>query len=146
MSSELISVRYSFTITLKPSLYNVPASVQYDKTYDELYKHLCQNFNVKLTLVAELTRNYNIHFHGTIVFIMINVHKYNVMKRFVDSFRKSKIFGFVNIKQIEDEPGWIDYISKGFHDFTRDTNRRPILQDDFDYWKPDIYALYGTEW
>lgn len=140
------SIRYAFTVTLNPKLYNEPASQQFDKSSEELFKHLVLMFNANFVLVSELTKNYNIHYHGSIEFIMIDVKKYNLMKRFVDSFRKSKLFGFVNIKPIDNEPIWIDYIGKEFHNFCSDTNRRPILKDDFDYWDSDQYQIYGSEW
>lgn len=143
------TVRYSATITLKPRMYQYKAEQQYDMTYPDLIKHLSCNGYSKMTVISELTKNYNIHYHLTITFPFDGtLYKGfpNWQKKFVDSFRKSPVFGFVNIKQIEDELGWISYIGKSFKDFTDSTGRRPIIKDDFDYFTEDDYANYGTEW
>lgn len=140
------SVRYSATVTLKPRLYQHRAEIQYDMTYPEIVKQLALTGIHKSVIVAELTKNFNIHYHLTITVLLHTGCNINVMKKFVDSFRKSPVFGFVNIKQIEDEKGWIEYISKSFNDFVFATNRRPIIKDDFNYWTPAIYANFGTEW
>lgn len=143
------SVRYSATITLKPRMYQYKAEQQYDMTYPDLIKHLLCNGVHKMTVISELTKNFNIHMHLTItVLIPKDCGKsVNIQKKFVDSFRKSPVFGFVNIKQIsEDENGWVEYISKDFQSFVDSTGRRPILKDDFDYFSETDYALFGTEW
>lgn len=134
------SVRYSFTITLKPILYKNKADAQYFETYDKLCNILSQMG--KYVLVAETTKAYNIHYHGTMEF---NIMRPNLRKYFVDSFRNSKIFGFVNIKQIDDEPGWCEYISKDFEEF-RKINLRAIIKDDLDYFDEQYCADYGIEW
>lgn len=144
--SCLKSVSYSYTVTLRPQLYGIPGQDQYDKTSDELVKHL-SNICAEYTLVAELTSSYNVHYHGTVSFALkLPGPPVNLRKRFVDSFRKNKLFGFVQIKQIDDEPGWIEYISKSLEETCNDLGRRPILKDDFNYWTPIQYAKYGTEW
>lgn len=142
----MLSTRYSATITLLPRLYKLNATVQYDKTLEALYLHLVTYFNCRFSAVAELTKNFNVHYHLTIEFIYKDLTKINVRKKFVDSFRKSDLFGFVDIRQIDDEPKWGQYISKSFKDFYKDTDRRPIIKDDLDYWDPELYASYGTEW
>ena len=121
------SVKYSFTVTLKPNLFKDSAEVQYDKTYLTLVKHL-MSLSKQFSVVAELTKNYNIHYHGIIRFV-IN-HK-NLMKRFVDSFRHNTCFGFVNIKQIVDEAGWVEYITKDIHSTRESISRPPVLMDYF---------------
>lgn len=137
------SVRYAATITLKPRMYQYKAEQQYDMTYPDLIKHLECNGFTEYTIIAELTKNYNIHYHMTITFKNI---KLNNMKKFVDTFRKSQVFGFVNIKQIDDEPGWQEYISKQFEEFKQSTDRRPVIKDKFNYYDETIYAKYGTTW
>lgn len=137
----MASVRYSYTITLKPVLYKFKAEEQYDKTYCRIATEL-GSFST-FTLIAECTKGFNVHYHGTISF---NECTKNCMKKFVDYFRGDKEIGYVNIKQITDEPGWIDYISKSIKDTCIALNRRPIIMDDFDYFTSDDYALYGTEW
>lgn len=144
------TVRYAFTITIKPNHYRFNLEQQYDLTSDILIKDLSNMGICKVTLVAESTSNLNLHYHGTISFtICKNICsriKFSVRKKFIDSFRSSKLFGFVTILEITDEPGWINYINKQFQEFTDLSGRRPILKDDFNYFNPTDYAKYGTEW
>lgn len=121
------SVKYAFTVTLKPRAFVEPGDVQYDKASYGLYKHLkalCR----ALTLVAELTKNCNIHYHGIITFTNASIKN---VKRFHDSFRGNSIFGYVNIVQITDLNGWVDYLKKSIHDTCCVIERPPILCDEF---------------
>lgn len=130
------SVPYSFTITLKPNLYKDTAEVQYDKTYYLLIKHIITNFGNNFNLVAEITKSYNIHMHGTIIFTLIDSKKFvNVCKKFVDSFRNHKMFGYVCIKQITDSNGWRDYVIKSLEEFKSTLGRPPVLYDNCDVFK-----------
>lgn len=122
--TEYRSVLYSFTVTLKPILYSLEANEQYDVTYSNLVR-LLKNLNVCITMVSEYTKCFNIHFHGIIQFKTPNK---NHMKQFYDLFRKNKLFGFVNIRQIDDLENWIKYMKKDLHEFT---DRRPIIIDEF---------------
>lgn len=137
------SMRYSFTITLKPRCYVEPAEAQFDLTYAILYQMLT-SIGTKITLVAEATQNLNVHYHGTICFK--EYKNVNHRKCFIDAFRKTKHFGFVSIKQITDEPGWVEYISKSLKESRMDLGRRPIIKDDFEYFNEELYALFGHEW
>lgn len=114
---------YSFTITLLPILYKETSDIQYDKTVYLLKEYLSSLKD--LTLVAEQTKNYNIHYHGCARLPIVG--KKNSVKTFVDQFRKSKQFGFINVKQIEDENGWLKYIFKDVHTTYTDTGRPPIV-------------------
>jgi hypothetical protein len=54
------------------------------------------------------------------------------MKDFKDVFRGSKMFGFTQIRQIEDFGGWVEYIMKDLY-ITKDIlNRPPIIVDEYD--------------
>lgn len=137
------SVRYSFTVTLKPRMYIDPSETQFDLTFSEL-RTILKSMNAKFTLIAELTKmGHNIHYHGTITFPLTSK---NVVKRFIDVFRKTKHYGFVSIKQIDNEQGWIDYISKEFIETVREVERRPIINDDFNYFDEKLKALYSHLW
>lgn len=127
---KMASIRYSFTITLQPKMYKYDASNQYDLTMYDVAEYL-GNLNCEFTLVSELTKSYNIHYHGTIIFKTI---KGNLKKKFVDHFRAHKTIGFVCIKDITDEPGWIEYISKGLADTKKDVGRPPIIIDQLEYF------------
>lgn len=127
-TSSKTTFRYAFTLTLKPVMYKYTSEEQYDKTYLLAFKHV-RSRCVDLTMVAEHTKAFNIHYHGMLKFPW--QAGCDPRKKFVDSFRNHPFIGFVNIKQIEDEPGWIDYIKKDLKQ-TRDMlNRPPIIADDF---------------
>jgi len=122
------SVKYAFTVTLQPQLYKSSIQDQYDNTYLELSKRLkCLASTV--ALIAECTPNKNIHYHGMIQF---HVKTKDHILDFVDLFRKSKIFGYKNIKQIEDESGWLEYITKDVLHTRSILNRPPIILNEFD--------------
>lgn len=129
----MASFEYAFTITLKPKLYDHPATAQYDLTFEPCFKLLLEiSLKNQFTLVAEQTKNYNIHYHGIIV---MPTSGKPCMKKFHDSFRGSKLFGFVNIKQITEQNIWIEYISKELYETQSMVNRPPIIYDHWDYIK-----------
>lgn len=139
MASKGLSQRYSFTVTLKPVLFRVPAESQYDKTTESLCDML-RDVSHTYTLVAELTKNMNIHYHGVIIFHM---GPKNLIKKFVDAFRAHAKFGFVCIKVITDEPGWIDYISKELKNTYESIGRRPIVYDGVGLFPIGLFEAYG---
>lgn len=102
------SCKFAITITLKPMLFKNTATEQYDETYLPLHR-LLKALCFEHTVVAELTKAFNVHYHGVVVMPDWG----NCRKRFVDAFRKSRSFGYVCIKMIDDEQGWYDYIRKG---------------------------------
>lgn len=108
------SVKYAYTMTLNPRLFKLKANEQLEKIRHLLYDVLSP---FKYTLIAEYTMNYNIHFHGILQIADINKHGYlefknNPLKFLYDYFRNIPNIGFVHIKAIDDEPGWIEYILK----------------------------------
>lgn len=119
---------YAFTVTLKPVLFKDIAEQQYDKTQEVLVNTL-RNFALgrSYTIVAEMTKNCNIHYHG-ILKCPLNKYK-NVIKSFKDTFRHSKVFGFVDIKVMDDEDGWIEYITKELRTTHYELNRHPKIFD-----------------
>lgn len=133
MAEAKYSIDFAFTVTLKPNLYCDEPHQQYDKTYSQLIQILKSKGSF-VTCVAELTKSYNLHMHGIIKFDMKNVeHKSrNLMLRFTNLFRKHKLFGFVNIRQIDDFPKWKEYISKDIHETRSLLNRPPILIDNYE--------------
>lgn len=133
------SFEYAFTITLQPKLYVHDATEQYDLTFtkviDELLKLCSRNLvtnDLNFSCVAELTKSYNVHYHGI---IKMRIEGKPCMKKFHDAFRASKIFGHVDIKQMTDQKGWIEYISKDLVDTQNMVGRPPILYDGFGYIK-----------
>lgn len=120
------SCKFAITITLLPRWYRDTATDQYDLSYLHVCK-LVAGLTVKFTLIAELTNSFNVHYHGVVT--MPNYG--NCRKRFVDAFRRSKLFGFVNIKAVDNEEGWFDYIRKSIEATKEDLGRPPIINDDF---------------
>lgn len=122
--------KYAFTVTLKPRLFSNSPTEQYDMTYTRLHSILnCLSIPESLTLVAELTKACNIHYHGMII---MHVHpKKSAKVRFHNAFRHERDYGFVNLTQIDDEPGWIAYISKNIKSTKDDIDRPPIICDEF---------------
>lgn len=121
------SVKYSFTVTLQPKWFKFTATEQYDMTFTPLYQIL-SSLSARFGCIAELTKAFNIHYHGVITFNLDENNKL-YMKAFNDAFRKSLFFGFVNIKQITDEQGWINYLKKDLLDTKKLINRPPIIND-----------------
>jgi len=124
-------LNYSFTVTLLPRLYQSDATKQYDMTYTTVYRMVQSIFayTSKLTIVAELTKQFCIHYHG-ILSIITDKSEVRCRKIFVDSFRNHPLLGFVNIKLMDDEAGWIKYISKDIHQTKDLVGRPPVLRDD----------------
>jgi len=81
------------------------------------------------SLVAETTRNYNLHFHSILKFPFIKGKNY--LKYINDEFRNDKMFGYICVKQVDNESGWMDYLRKGLTDFKCSVGRPPILYDGF---------------
>lgn len=131
---------YAFTVTLKPDCFKQPAEIQYDRTYNQLKEYL-SDMSFYYTLVAELTKNKNIHYHGVIKFPLPNLR--DVIKMFKDRFRNDKLFGFVDIKVMSDSEGWLDYISKELKETYQSINRRPIIYDGYDLFPTDNFVIYG---
>lgn len=130
---------YAFTVTLLPRLFQHPSEVQFDTTYLKLKDKLIE-LSDTFTLIAEHTKNMNIHYHGVIKFLTVRCK--NAIKYFKDHFRRDKLFGFVDIKIMDDEDGWRDYIKKEFKETLDVINRRPIIVDGFNFFLNGFYKDY----
>lgn len=127
---------YSFTVTLKPAMYKMDIDAQYDATCNELHLALRQ-ISTKFTMLAELTKNMNIHYHGV---IRMGKSKRN----FVNLFRNHKKFGFINIRVITNGlEGWSAYLKKDLENTYFETNRRPIIIDNYEIFTLDEKIQYG---
>jgi len=133
------TIKYAFTVTLKPQCFKKDARAQFEGTADAIEEILC-GLGYNVTCVAELTKNYNIHFHGIITFTKFSFYV-NYQKLFVDKFRNNKVFGFVNIKQMEDESGWIEYISKDFQTTFKSIYKEPIIVDTLGIFDRNLYKF-----
>lgn len=139
-----ISVKYFFTVTLKPICFRDDAITQYNK-YAPMLDNLLIQSGLDVTFVAELTKSHNIHFHGIIRYDLRLVPR--PVDKFHNTFRKHKHFGFVNISQIEDYQKVVDYMSK---DLDKTANEiglilRPIYKDDFGIFEDIELAIVGKD-
>lgn len=141
--AQKVTQRYAFTVTLKPRMFNHPAELQYDKTQEVLSLFLT-TLGHEVSMCAELTKGMNIHYHGTITFKCDGTILPE--KMFIDSFRKSNMFGFVCIKPITDEPKWMEYISKDLDKTRLAIKRDPRVLNGFKYWQFfDSYQICSLE-
>lgn len=125
-----LSVKYAFTLTLQPKLYKYKPEEQYDLTYmhvTTLLKALISTVDV----IAELTVNCNLHYHGVIQFKSFKKSQ-NLELLFRNTFRADKYIGFVNIRQLTDEEGWLEYITKDISHTRNSINRPPVLLNEFE--------------
>lgn len=139
------SVDYSFSMTLKPKLYCLDATEQYDKIYDYVTQKL-KSFG-KVSCIVECTKSYNIHLHGIVTFDMKPAKCIKLFQKlFIDSFRDDKCIGFIVIKQITDFAGWLEYISKDL-EVTKDLiHRPPILIDQYELFTEVKYlSMYHQQ-
>lgn len=132
-----ISVRYFFTVTLKPYMFQKDATEQYDETAPKLV-NILEKLRASGLVVAELTKSFNIHYHG---YIDIKTRNKYPMKLFVDCCRIYKCLGMVNISQVKDEMLVKAYIKKAM-DITCDMINRPSII--FNYKRTDINAFYAN--
>lgn len=139
-----LSVDFSITVTLCPKLNRMDITKQYDYSAYEVEQTLKRiDYVDSLTLVAEITKNCNLHFHGIIKF-NIEKHKHIIYKFKNDLKEYNFLIGFIDIKQITDFPGWKEYISKDLQTTKEVIGRRPVLIDDFNCFTTEQMCEYGT--
>lgn len=133
MAANGLSQMYAFTVTLSPKNYRNNAEVQYDDTWSHVL-HKLRNICNNVSLVAELTKASNIHYHGLCNFTLTGK---NLIKQFNDHFRcrcKNRnvckcITGFVNIKVCDNQPGWVEYMCKDVEETRQSISRPPVIFD-----------------
>lgn len=125
--------QYAITLTLHPKVRKMNAEEQYEEYAHQCVSELKRLFsNCKLTLICEMTKTFDIHFHGVISFDMATLRSnQNVPKMFRDSFRNHKYIGFVLLKVIDNQSVWNEYIMKSLKDFEKDTGKFPLLINEF---------------
>lgn len=128
-----MTIFYALTITLKPKMYNHQAEEQYD-----IAKPVIYNMNLgEATVICELTKAYNVHFH-----CLIEVNETATFKgpkgklisfeRYVcDKFRNNPVIGFVYVKKCTDKSGWITYMLKDIEQTKQNIARQICVRDDF---------------
>lgn len=139
----MASCLYSGTLTLRPKLYVHEPHKQYDLVTDHITKilnTLCFDYS----LVSELTKTYNIHFHILSTFDLKS-HKYP-LRDWHNAFRNDPYVGFTKIEQTLNDKVWIDYMKKDLIHSYNCSGRRPILKDDLNIFTTDDYADFGILW
>jgi len=126
---------YALTVTLLPKARLYSAKQQYQTYAPIIEQQLRAKFpNCRLTLVAELTKTFDIHFHGIIQFDMLYLGKVvNIPRYFRDMFRRHSHIGFVLLKVITEDVIWIDYLKKSIDEFYSDLNEQSTICDDNRY-------------
>lgn len=121
-------MKYELTLTLKPQLYQHPPQEQYRLAHHYL-QDILQLYEV--SLVAELTQDHNIHFHG-----IIELDSIQSKDKFLNKFRgcRSKFFGRKTCSQLLFEESYIKYMRKDLEK-TRVIISDPIVRDSFGVFK-----------
>lgn len=101
------SVDYALTITLRPVMYIHTAQKQYDLITPEILQIFSE---CKLILVPELTKQYNLHFHGIINVPLCDGR--DPSKWIHDKVRTHRKIGMICVKQITDYDTWLTYCMK----------------------------------
>lgn len=123
---------YEITLTLRPHMYRHPADAQHRLCKEYLQTIFKRDLMVghprhrKLTLVAELTQENNVHYHG-IVRLTGHVDRARLLERFREYH---KIFGKKTVTQLMDYPKWVKYINKDVAK-TADIIGDPVVCDDY---------------
>lgn len=135
------SVLYFATVTLLPCMYKGNLEAQYEATYKEIFR-ICKDMSSTCSIIAESTKNYNIHYHLLICFKNYKVRT-NLRKMFIDKFRNNELFGFVNITQVEDLNGVVQYCLKEYKQTTKDLNAPSIICDELHLFpENDFGSIY----
>lgn len=123
------TIKYScdlaFTITLKPSEYRHTYEDQYKGTA-YLLKSIFDSAGCKYSMVAELTKQYNVHYHG-IMKVPLERGR-DSCKWFFDRLRKLSCIGRSECEQVMNYDKWTVYLAK---DIKRDLDIVTVLKDDY---------------
>lgn len=119
-------MKYEFTLTLKPTMYQWTASEQFNLTnkilYDVFYPNNQRLYNA--TAVAELTGEHNVHYH-----CIVELDGIEAKEKLLNKFRKhAKIFGRKSLTQVQFEDSYKKYIIKNL-DETRKIIKDPVVCD-----------------
>lgn len=147
------SVNYSFTLTLRPKCYIHEPERQYDDTYEYIRRKL-SSLSQAFTIIAEVTKSYNVHYHGLISFyyndniklVNNNINQRDFIKEFHKCFRNDTFVGYIKIDQMRDENNWKAYLKKDLEHTMNAINRRPLIWDFFDWFDSEERAIYGITW
>jgi len=100
---------YAFTLTVNPQLFKRTVVHQLNctaKTLNSLFPH------AKISTVMELTKNYNVHYHGIIQFHYADLKDKVPESYWHNKLRNHATLGYSVLKPMVDEKGWKEYILK----------------------------------
>jgi hypothetical protein len=98
---------HCITITLRPSSYDFDIDKQLLLALAELYD---LKDEITFSLVVELTKAFNIHFHGIVEYKGFTNQSHLRLLHY--AFRAKKVIGHVCIKPMSDIEGWRTYMYK----------------------------------
>lgn len=139
------SNEYAVTITLKPSMYHMTAVMQRNAIQGIINSFTAA---VKMSVICELTKSFNIHLHGTIKVNRDALNKSVKGKspehQIHDLFRNIKDIGFVCVKPIDDYPHWQQYCLKNYKLTKDELNENPVIRDDNEFFP--VWMLHKLEY
>lgn len=110
---EVLSQHYAVTLTLRPFMNTLRLKRQFMRSWDFILARLHDSGVIVEDMRAELTANYNIHYHGIVRFKL--PVKTTPVRKWYDIWRKinkTSPVGFTKIDIITDYHGWYEYITK----------------------------------
>lgn len=106
------SIEYALTVTLNPKLYRFKPSEQYRLTQLGL-DQMFEKTEWKISIIPEVTQNYNIHYHCIVSAYNIKKYKKGVVYSIHNKFRKMKhLYGYIYLKPITEFHIWQEYMVK----------------------------------
>jgi len=117
-------------------MYKLDIDKQFDETKNDIVMSL-RSVSNKYTLVTELTKSFNIHYHGLI-------ELQGSKRSFVNLFRNEKKIGFVQCNPLYDEEKVATYLSKDLEFNQNELQRRVIINDDYNLFTISQRLKYGT--
>lgn len=119
---------YEITVTLRPQMYRLNPTEQLNATRRmlvDIFRRDDPKAPYKVSLVAELTGENNIHFHG-----IVDLRDFKHRHCLINHFRPyHKTLGKKSITQLVDYPKWVSYINKDIAQ-SRQLIGDPIVFDD----------------
>lgn len=116
-------MKYEITLTLRPYIYKEVPQHQF-KIAVKMLEEILPLYQV--SLVAELTQENNVHFHG-----IIELSDLIERNKFLNRFRRfHKLFGKKTVNQVKFEDSYIKYMKKDIEN-TKLIIPDPIVRDSF---------------
>lgn len=118
-------MKYEITLTIKPQYYQHTSLFQFDMCFPKLIEILS---GYKCSLIAELTIEHNIHYHG-----IVELESIQDKNKLLNKFRPFKQIGRKRVCPVQWEETWISYIKKDIEN-TKLIIPFPVVKDDYRIW------------